>query len=173
MGFQGDLLSKWLVQELKNRPFHRTIYWFAQVFSLRLGAPRCSSCGTVVSNQPSTSSAGVLPLPCLPSSGPVYNLFKYLVHSVLEKQVIIREKYSLTVADRKRKKPQKWALNEDDPVDCQNYLWRVLNNQKLHFVFSICSQGKVIWFISVKCWKDESQSNKSHFSNCLYTYGKE
>lgn len=173
IGFQGDFLSAWLVHELKIRTFHRAIYWFAQMFPLRLGAPRCSCYGTVVSNQPSTCPAGVLPLPCLPSSGPVHNLFKYLVHSVLEKQAIIREKCSLTLANRKRKRSQKWAQNGGDPVDCKNYLWRVLNNQKLQFVFSICSQGKVIWFISVKCWKDESQSNKSHFSNCLYTYGKE
>lgn len=165
-GFQGDLLGEWLVHELKIRPLHGAIYWFAQVFLHRRGAPGCSSSGTVASSQPSTRSAGVL-LPWFLILWSSASSVKYFAHSRLEREVIIGEKYFLTVVDKERKKQQqkKRALNEDDPVDYKNYLWRFLNNQKLQFVFSICSQGKVIWFISVKCWRDESQSNKSHFSN--------
>lgn len=89
IGFQGDPLSTWLVHELKTRPFLRAIYWLAQVLSFRLCAPRCFSCGTVVSNQPSTRPAGVLP--CLPPSGPAHDLSEHLAHPVLEKQVTLRE----------------------------------------------------------------------------------
>lgn len=150
---------------IEDQTFHRAIYWFAQVFSHRLGAPRSSSSGTVVSSQPSTRSAGVLLLLGFPSSGPVhYPLSTLLSPDWRVKSLSGNNTFWLWLIG-KGKSHKKWALNEDDPVDCKNYLWRLLNNQKLQFVFSICSQGKVIWFISVKCWRDESQSNKSHFSN--------
>lgn len=100
-----------------------------------------------------------------PSSGPVYYPLSTLFSPDWRvKSLSGNNTFGLWLIG-KGKSHKKWALNGDDPVDCKNYLWRLLNNQKLQFVFSICSQGKVIWFISVKCWRDESQSNKSHFSN--------
>lgn len=100
-----------------------------------------------------------------PSSGPVLYLLSILLAPDFRDKSSLGNNVFWPWLIRKGKSNKKWALNEDDPVDCKNYLWSLLNNQKLQFVFSICSQGKVIWFISVKCWRDESQSNKSHFSN--------
>ena len=100
-----------------------------------------------------------------PSSGPVHYLLSTLLTPDWREKSLLENSTFWPSLIGKGKSNKKWALNEDDPVDCKNYLWRLLNNQKLQFVFSICSQGKVIWFISVKCWRDESQSNKSHFSN--------
>lgn len=104
-GFQGDLLGEWLVHELKIRPLHGAIYWFAQVFLHRRGAPGCSSSGTVASSQPSTRSAGVL-LPWFLILWSSASSVKYFAHSRLEREVIIGEKYFLTVVDKERKKQQ-------------------------------------------------------------------
>lgn len=84
-GFQGDLLSNRLVYELMIRPFHRAIYWFAQVFSHSLGALRCCSSSTVVSSQPSTHSAGVLLLPWLSILWSSTLSVKYLARSRLQR----------------------------------------------------------------------------------------
>lgn len=163
--FQGGLLSKWLHHELKMRPFHEAIYWLVQVFSDLVPLDDVVLAQWCQVNHQHAQLESFSSFFGFPSSGPVHYLWSVLLTPDWRDKSLSRNNTFWLWFIAKGKSNKKWALNEDDPVVCKNYLWRLPNNQKLQFVFSICSQVKVIWFISVKCWRDESQSNKSHFPN--------